>query len=352
MKKKSSHGKINTVSLIFFLIFFLGICFVTTANIILFFQGSDLQEYYIRDRAPKVFINIFVLSFLFIIITFCFRYFTSSRHVREILKFSDKVSKGDYKVRLNTKETNFDLHGYNAIKENLNKMAEELGSVETLRTDFISNVSHELKTPLAAIQNYATLIQNPNLSDEEKSDYSKQIVQNVSNLSSLITNILKLNKLENQKIFPSVEKINISELICECMIGFEQVWEEKNIQIEADIAEDVLIFTDSELLKTVVNNLISNALKFTENGGTVGIKVDGFNKEGAVISVSDTGCGMDSKTCNHIFEKFYQGDTSHNGQGNGLGLALVKQIVDILEYEINVESEVGVGSTFTLNCYS
>lgn len=350
MKRKSVNRKINTVSIIFFIIFFLGICFVTTANTILFLQGSDLPEYYIRDRAPKVFLNVFVLSFLFTIVTFWFGYFTSSRHVREILRFSDKVSKGDYKVRLDTNETNFDPHGYKAIKKNLNKMAEELCSVETLRTDFISNVSHELKTPLAAIQNYATLIQGSNLSDEEKSDYSKQIVQNVTNLSSLITNILKLNKLENQKIFPTVKEINISELVCECMIGFEQIWEEKNIQIEADIGEEVSVYTDSELLKIVVNNLISNALKFTEKGGKVGIKVEGFNKNGAVISVSDTGCGIDSKTGNHIFEKFYQGDTSHNGQGNGLGLALVKQIVDILGYEINVESEVGIGSIFTLIC--
>ena len=350
MKKNPVRKKINSVSIIFFIIFFLGICFVTTANTILFLQGSDLPEYYIRDRAPKVFINIFILSFLFTVITFWLGYLTSSRHVNEILKFTDKVAKGDYKVRLNTKETNFDPHGYKAIKNNLNKMAEELGSVETLRTDFISNVSHELKTPLAAIQNYATLIHGSNLSDKEKSDYSKQIVQNVTNLSSLITNILKLNKLENQKIFPTVKEINISELVCECMIGFEQVWEEKNIQIKADIAEEVSIFTDSELLKIVVNNLISNALKFTDNGGIVEIKVEGFNKNGAVISVSDTGCGMDSKTGNHIFEKFYQGDTSHNGQGNGLGLALVKQIVDILGYEINVESEVGVGSIFTLIC--
>ena len=134
------------------------------------------------------------------------------------------------------------------------------------------------------------------------------------------------------------------------MIGFEQIWEEKNIQIKADIEEEVLIFTDSELLKVIVNNLISNALKFTDNGGTVEIKVEGFNKNGAVISVSDTGCGMDKKTGNHIFEKFYQGDTSHNRQGNGLGLALVKQIIDIVGYEINVESEVGVGSTFILIC--
>ena len=109
-------------------------------------------------------------------------------------------------------------------------MVDELGSVETLRTDFISNVSHELKTPLAAIQNYATLIQGSNLSDEEKSDYSKQIVQNVTNLSSLITNILKLNKLENQRIFSTVKEINISELVCECMIGFEQIWEEKKFR--------------------------------------------------------------------------------------------------------------------------
>ncbi|MCQ2983202.1 MAG: HAMP domain-containing histidine kinase [Treponemataceae bacterium] len=342
--------KRTAVSIIFFILFFLGICFVTTANTILFLQGADLQEYYIREQAPKVFLNIIILSFLFTGLTFLVRYFTSTRHVKDILDFSDRVSKGDYTIRLNTRETIFDPYGYTAIKNNLNKMVEELGSVETLRTDFISNVSHELKTPLAAIQNYATLIQTPALSENEKSEYTRQIVQKVANLSALITNILKLNKLENQKIFPTVKEINVSELVCECMLGFEQTWEEKNIQIEADIAEETAVFTDSELLKIVVNNLISNALKFTEPGGTVGIKVEGFADDGAVISVSDTGCGMDSKTGNHIFERFYQGDTSHNGQGNGLGLALVKQIIDILGYEIQVESEVGVGSTFTVIC--
>ncbi len=342
--------KRNAVSIIFFILFFLGICFVTTANTILFLQGAELQEYFIRERAPKVFINIFVLSFLFTLLTFWIRYFISSRHVQEILRFSDRVSRGDYKIRLHTKGTNFDPLGYTAIKTNLNKMVEELGSVETLRTDFISNVSHELKTPLAAIQNYATLLQAPALSDEEKSGYTRHIVEKVTNLSSLISNILKLNKLENQKIFPTMQEMNISELVCECMLGFEQTWEEKNIQIEADIAEDIAMYTDAELLKIVVNNLISNALKFTEPGGSVGIKVEGCAKNGVMISVTDTGCGMDRKTGKHIFEKFYQGDTSHNGQGNGLGLALVKQIIDILGYDIQVESEVGVGSTFMVIC--
>lgn len=342
--------KANVINCLSFFLFFLGICFVSTANIILFFQNLDIPEQAIRLRAPRVFINIFILSFIFTAVTFFLRYFTNERHIREILNFTDMVSKGDYKDRLKKRNDKVDFYGYESIKENLNKMVEELSSVETLRTDFISNVSHELKTPLTVIQNYVTLAENPNLNEQERYEYFRQIESQTFKLSSLIANILKLNKLENQKIFTDLKEINVGELVCECMLNFEQIWEEKELNIETDISDELTLFSDSELLKIVINNLISNAVKFTEKNGTVGITVYGTSNEKVVISVRDTGCGMDSKTCNHIFEKFYQGETSHNLQGNGLGLAMVKKISDILGYEINVNSEPGVGSTFTLIC--
>ena len=163
----------------------------------------------------------------------------------------------------------------------------------------------------------------------------------------MISNILKLNKLENQQIYPDKQRYDLSEQLCECLLAFESAWEAKELEIETDIEDGVTVESDPELLSLVWNNLFSNAIKFTEPGGTVFLRVrsDGDN---AVVSVRDTGCGISPETGAHIFEKFYQGDTSHATQGNGLGLALVKRVVDIVGGEIDVSSQIGVGSAFTV----
>ncbi len=136
-------------------------------------------------------------------------------------------------------------------------------------------------------------------------------------------------------------------MLCECLLGFESEWEKKNLDIEFNIEEDVYIKTDPEMLMLVWNNLLSNALKFTPDGGKVSVNLK-KNGNNVIVSVSDTGCGMEENTIKHIFDKFYQGDTSHSEKGNGLGLALVKRVIDILDGKISVESELGTGSTFTV----
>ena len=163
----------------------------------------------------------------------------------------------------------------------------------------------------------------------------------------MVTNILKLNKLENQQIFPHAEKYDLGEQLCEALLQYENVWERENIEIETDIAEDVQVCADQELLSLVWNNLLSNAFKFTPAGGTVSLTLISTEHH-AIVKVQDTGCGMSAETGAHIFEKFYQGDTSHATRGNGLGLALVKRVVDIVHGEISVESELGKGTTFTV----
>lgn len=163
----------------------------------------------------------------------------------------------------------------------------------------------------------------------------------------MITNILKLNKLENQQIFPQPQEFDLGEQLCECLLVFEYAWEKKNLEIETDIQDGVRIKSDPELLHLVWNNLFSNAVKFTPPGGTIRVSLKAEEKN-MVVSVSDTGCGIDPETGKHIFAKFYQGDTSHATQGNGLGLALVKRVVDILQGEISVQSIPHQGSTFTV----
>jgi signal transduction histidine kinase len=163
----------------------------------------------------------------------------------------------------------------------------------------------------------------------------------------MITNILKLNKLENQQIYPKIEEYDLSEQICESLLQFERTWEDRNIEIETDIEENVTVCADSELLTLVWNNLLSNAFKFTDNGGKVSLSLSA-NESHATVKVSDTGCGMSAEVGTRIFEKFYQGDSSRATQGNGLGLALVKRVVDIVDGEIGVDSTLGVGTTFTV----
>jgi signal transduction histidine kinase len=202
-----------------------------------------------------------------------------------------------------------------------------------------------MKTPLSVIQNYGTLLGQPDLSNEKRMEYAKGVTGASRRLADMMTNILKLNKLEKQQIYPKSEEYDLGEQLCECLLQFENVWEGKDIEIETEIAEDVKVNTDSELLSLVWNNLFSNAFKFTPAGGKVTLVLESTGHY-AIVKVKDTGCGISSEVGTHIFEKFYQGDTSHATQGNGLGLALVKRVVDILHGEISVESVVGKGTTF------
>lgn len=331
----------------YFIALFLLIGFILTCNFLLFFTYIDMTPNEVRFAAVVTFGNVAFLALIFVVAGYIRRYFTVKKPVKKIQEGIDKIIAGNFQTEIKYLYHEDSENEFDQIIKGLNKMAKELGSVETLRTDFISNVSHEMKTPLAVIQNLGTLLQTPNLPEEKRVEYAKSVNEQTRRMSSLITNILKLNKLENQQIYPNVQKYDLGEQLCECMLSFENDWEKKEIEIEADIAEEVIVNADPEMMSLVWNNLLSNAIKFTEKGGTVGLFL---TKEGenAVIRVSDTGCGMTSETGKNIFQKFYQGDTSHATQGNGLGLALVKRVIDISGATISVSSKVGEGSVFTV----
>ena len=314
----------------------------------LFLYGADinLPRNFVETHARITFASIFVMAFLFTLIMGFSRKIRVEKPVKSILTATKKIKEGNFSARIPERTVRF-KNEFDEIIENLNTMAAELSGVETLRMDFISNVSHELKTPLAVIQNYATILQDTNLSEENRIEYASKITEASRHLTSLITNILKLNKLENQQIFPEKTRFNLSEQIIECLLEFEPIWEERQIELAADIADDIFVQSDSELLSLVWHNLFSNAFKFTPVGGTVGVKVLSENEK-ITVKVSDTGCGMNEETQKHIFEKFYQGDTSHATKGNGLGLALVKRVCDITGASISVESAEGKGSAFTV----
>ncbi len=341
------------LSIYHYFCFFLLMAFVITCCTMLFVStmtrtmGITLTEENINTAAILTFWNVVLLSLICTVIDAIRRKLTIDRPVQKIVAAAEEIAKGNYSVRIPDFHTHSQATGLDRIADCYNKMAKELSGVETLQTDFIANVSHELKTPLSVMQNYATLLQQPDLSKEDRIHYAKSVSDASRRLGALITNILKLNKLENQQIYPAMQEYDLTGQLCECLLRFESVWEDKKIEIEANLEEDVRITGDPELLSLVWNNLLSNAFKFTEAGGTVGVSLK-IENGCAVVAVSDTGCGISPEVGKRIFDKFYQGDTSHATQGNGLGLALVRRVVSILGGDIAVSSEVGKGSTFTV----
>lgn len=343
---EESYGKIYWM-ILRFIVFFVMNAFVISCSFMLFFHNLDFSEAQIRQSAPVTFFNVILLSLIFLLIDSIRKKYMIERPVRNIIAGLNQIMKGNLDAKIKSLSTIENTNELNTIIDQINKMTEELASVETLRTDFISNVSHELKTPLAIIQNYSTMLQDPQLPEDKRMEYAKAIHHTSHRLADLITNILKLNKLDNQQIYPETHVYNLTEQLCECILQFESEWERKQLEIETDLDEDVMINADGELLSLVWNNLISNAIKFTDEYGKIMIHLD-IEDDMVIVTIKDTGCGMSNETGKHIFEKFYQGDTSHAVQGNGLGLALVKRVIDIMNGDIIVQSEVGKGSQFTI----
>jgi len=271
---------------------------------------------------------------------------TYEQPLKQIAQAARQVARGDFSVYVPPIHSPDKQDYMDDMIQDFNKMVAELGSIETLKTDFFSNVSHEIKTPLAVIQNTATLLDDGTLTNQQ-AEYVGTISRYSRRLTDLITNILKLNKLEKQNIQPTPEPYDLCEQLAECALLFENRWEEKSIEFEADIEDRAAINADADLLELVWNNLLSNAIKFTGPGGRVILRQTSTANE-VIVEVSDTGCGMDNDTLNHIFEKFYQGDTSHSTEGNGLGLALVLRILRMVGGDISVSSAPGEGSTFTI----
>ena len=350
MKKLKFRSVLRALS--HYIVFFLLVAFVVTCCMTLFLNALAANmdvvftEENIGTAAKLTFGSVILITLVFATIDFLRRKMTVDRPVKKITDTAEKIMQGDFTARVEPMN-GLTADGFNQIGMAINAMAEEHSGTETLRTDFIANVTHELKTPLAVMGNYATMLQRPGITEEERVEYAKSISEAARRLAQLSTNILKLNKLENQQIFPKAEEYDLGELLCACLLQFENAWERKNLNIETDIADDVRIRSDAELLSLVWNNLISNAVKFTPEGGTIGVSLKVENGQ-TIVAVSDTGCGIKPEIGQHIFEKFYQGDTSHATQGNGLGLALVKRVVDILNGEISVQSAYGQGTTFTV----
>lgn len=328
-----------------FIIFFFTILLTSTSSIVVFYMISATTD--------SVFlISLAVLGIIVACTLFCTmadiirRKYMVEKPVNKILYATERIAMGDFSIKLELEHDYNKYDEYDLIFDNINTMAAELSRNELLKNDFISNVSHEIKTPLAVMQNYAKALQLNNIDDKKRKEYLKGLILQSNKISNLISNILKLNKLDNQEIVPEIMEFDLGELVRTCTLGFEQLMEDKSLELACDI-DDIDIVSSRDLLEIVINNLISNAIKFTERGGKICISLKAEN-DSAVIKVKDTGCGISQEIGEHIFDKFYQGDTSRANEGNGLGLAIVKRVIDLIGGEIAVESSINVGSTFII----
>jgi len=286
-------------------------------------------------------LNIFSLVIALIATHFLSKMFFNP--VKELQLGMEKIADGKFDTRLETTSSSKEIQ---EVFAGFNMMAHELESTEILQTDFVSNVSHEFKTPINAIEGYTTLLQSTDNIDEVENEYIEKILFNTRRLSSLVSNILLLSKLENQTIMAKKETYGLDEQVREAIVALEQAWEQKNIDFDVDL-EDLEYFGSENAVYHVWTNLIGNAIKFSPQDGKIKIRL--YKKESKIIFViEDEGPGLSEEAQKHIFDKFYQADTSHKEEGNGLGLALVKRILTIENGEIIAENLSSNGARFTV----
>ena len=349
-KKKNQDSRINArypVWVEYVGMWFVMLCLTGGQSMIFYsFMGVDNPEI----PLTFIFANIGywgLMSLAFCAVTFSIRRNKFEKPLKKLGGAARQVAGGDFSVHLDPTRKDGKKDYVEVMFEDFNKMVRELGSIEMLTNDFISNVSHEVKTPLSVIQNYAMALQKLDISPEQRQEYTETIISASQRLNALVSNILKLSKLENQKIIPALEEYDLCGQLTECALTFEDLWESKNITFTADMDDRAVICADKSMLEIVWNNLFANALKFTEPGGVVTL-TQTSDEDTVTVVVADTGCGMTKETTNRVFDKFYQGDTSHSQEGNGLGLALALRVLELLNGQISVKSTPGEGSTFTV----
>ena len=276
--------------------------------------------------------------------------FVNSHRVRHLVEAINRVGEGDFSEAVEIKASGYSV--YNSIYKNFNSMVKELRSNKLLKEDFINNFSHEFKTPIASINGFASLMLENELSEEEKKQYLQIIADESKRLASLSHNTLLISRLGSAAITTENQNIRIDEQIKQCAILLMKNWEAKKINMDFENIQSVTYFCNDELFKEIWINLLNNAIKFTPENGNIKIsltkKSDG---KGFCAIVQDSGIGMTEEVCTHIFEQYYQGDKSHSVEGNGLGLSIVQKIVALYKGKIEVQSQIGKGSSFIVTFF-
>ena len=298
-----------------------------------------------RDAFRHLFPNLmFLFSSLIISIAISLALWTKVLiPLGNISRAAKLVAKGDFSVRVKPSKS---LQELNELTDNFNRMVQELGGIEAFQSDFVTNISHEFKTPLAAVEGYATLLQDPNLSEDTRAEYTRIIIESTRQLSAMAGNILLLSRLKRQEIVTNRTIFKLDEQIRQTILLLEPLWDSKHLDLDISLPP-VKYYGNSELIQQIWLNLLQNAIKFTPSGGVLTISMKAFS-EHISVSVTDTGVGMDDATMNRIFDKFYSGGQGEEQKGNGLGLSITKRIIDLVQGSIHVESKPNEGSCFTV----
>lgn len=261
--------------------------------------------------------------------------------INDLIRAMQTVAKGDFSVRVQETRHKSEVDD---LMKNFNLMAEELGGIELFRQDFINNFSHEFKTPIVSIKGFAKQLQKESITEEQRKEFTDIIITESERLTNMASNILLLTKLENQQIINDKGEFYLDEQIRKCVLLLEKQWSGKNLELNLEL-EEIIFHSNEEMLSHIWINLISNAIKFSSRGSTIHIRC--FRESDcAVVEIEDNGSGIEGEIMRHIFDKFFQGDVSHKIEGNGLGLPLIKRIVELSQGEINVKSQLGKGSIF------
>lgn len=345
MTNKTNNSHIKERNKIFSRIMFvivLGVFVLLCISTLISTAAMALIAQYWNVGEDNVFVFAIVALAISIVVGFALSFAYSAimiKSTRPYLEALHKISEFDFSARINDSPV---LAGF-GLAEEINAMAKQLQSVEMLRENFISDFSHEFKTPIVSISGFATLLKNPNLTVEEREEYLDVIIDESARLVQLSASVLTLAKLDSQTIVN--ETFLLDEQLRQSMLLFEHICEEKHIEIVADM-EEITVVNEKKLLSQVWVNLLSNAVKFTPEGGR--IEVFAQNVDGMVtVCIRDNGCGMSEETQKNMFNKFFQGDKSRATEGNGLGLSVVKKICELLNIKIDVQSALGVGTLFT-----
>lgn len=337
-KERRSNISMTAVFTVFVIVSYLILTVVYAGLIEMLHQNIDSS----RNIPDWVWFVIICTMLGAVVTAFVLRMFFAP--ISKLRNAMHNVAEGDFDTRLEVKKS--DIKDIKQITEDFNLMASELGATEILQTNFVSNVSHEFKTPISAIEGYTTLLQDESLTEQERKQYIEKIIFNTRRLSNLVGNILLLSKVDNQSISTKQTEYRLDEQIRQSIVSLEPRWTEKNTEFDAEL-DSITYFGNESLMMHVWNNLIENAIKFGPEGQTIRIRLYSEG-ESIIFTIDDEGEGISESAKKHIFDRFYQEDSSHKVEGNGLGLALVKQILNISNGEIEAENLEEGGCRFTV----